>query len=103
MLPSITNNVSGTPKELRHPNVSSPEHTAKNNVVAKEKMALRRAAESLRQKVVSTKEYTIISENENNPLDKKAAIFILRKLLNLTQNDLPKTMKEHIKLNAKKG
>ncbi len=35
--------------------------------VPDEKLALRRAAESLRQKVVNTKEYAVLSENESKP------------------------------------
>jgi DEAD/DEAH box helicase domain-containing protein len=40
--------------------------------------------------------------NENEPLDKKAAIIILQKLLDLTKKDSQKTMKEHAKPKAKK-
>ena len=41
--------------------------------------------------------------NENEPLDKKAAIIILQKLLNLTQKDNQKTAKAHTKTKTKKA
>jgi DEAD/DEAH box helicase domain-containing protein len=40
--------------------------------------------------------------NENEPLDKKAAIIILQKLLYLTKKNTQKTTKEHAKLKSKK-
>jgi hypothetical protein len=41
--------------------------SSKTDDVPREKLALRRAVESLSQKVASTKEYTVISETKDNP------------------------------------
>jgi hypothetical protein len=63
LLPTLTSGAAKT----TIPEASSKESVAETNVFPVEKLALRRAAESLRQKVVSTQEYTVISENENKP------------------------------------
>ena len=41
--------------------------SSKTSDVPRGKLALRRATESLRQKVASTKEYIVISETKTNP------------------------------------
>jgi uncharacterized protein YprB with RNaseH-like and TPR domain len=64
LLPTITSDTLRTP----NPAASFTESATQTNVFPEEKLALRRVAESLRQKVVSTKEYTVIAENEDKPL-----------------------------------
>ena len=66
LLPTISNNASGT--QLQSGPVSpSVNQLSNTNGVSDEKIALRRAAESLRQKVTSTKEYLVLSEKEEKP------------------------------------
>ncbi len=51
-------------KETPSRQAVSEQRTSEPDGASKDKMALMRAAESLRHRIVSTKEYTVISENE---------------------------------------